>query len=221
LPAVKLVAAEEDVVTNTGPAAAGGRIDERRTDTRQQIRIVAMELFAEQGYDKTSLREIAERLGVTKAAVYYHFRTKEEIVGSLFDDQLTAITELVEWGRSQPPGPERSRGLIERYSTHLASTGVNPHMVRFLQENQTALKGLSMGTRMRDAFHALAELLAGPDATLPNLLKMRLALIAIHFGSFAKEDLPGTSEERRAAALQVALELVGVAVGRDGMNSQS
>lgn len=208
-------------MTNTGPAVAGGRVDERRTDTRQQIRIVAMELFAEQGYDKTSLREIAERLGVTKAAVYYHFRTKEEIVGSLFDDQLTAITELVEWGRSQPSGPERSRGIIERYSAHLAGTGVNPHMVRFLQENQTAVKGLSMGTRMQDAFQALAELLAGPDAGIACLLKMRLALVAVHFGSFAKEDLPGTPEERRAAALEVALELVGVPVRRDGMNSQS
>ncbi len=100
-------------MTNTGPAvpgsrSEGSRTDERRTDTRQQIRIIAMELFAEQGYDKTSLREIAERLGVTKAAVYYHFRTKEEIVASLFDDQIAALDELVAWGRTQPrrPGTE-------------------------------------------------------------------------------------------------------------------
>ena len=204
-------------MTNTGPAGA----DERRTDTRQQIRIVAMELFAEQGYDKTSLREIAERLGITKAAVYYHFHTKEEIFGSLFDLQLSALTELVEWGRSQPPGPERSRGLIERYSAQLAGNGVNPHMVRFLQENQTAVKGLRMGTLMGDAFNELSQLLTGPDAGLTRLLKMRLALVAIHSGTFAKEDLPGTDEERRAAALEVALELVGVPVGRDDMNSQT
>ena len=41
---------------------------------------MALELFNEQGYDKTSLREIAERLGVTKAALYYHFRSKEDIL---------------------------------------------------------------------------------------------------------------------------------------------
>jgi len=58
-------------------------VDERRTDTREQIRVVALEMFAERGYAGTSLREIAERLGVTKAAVYYHFPTKEDILASL------------------------------------------------------------------------------------------------------------------------------------------
>lgn len=195
-------------MTGTGPVDAG-RADERRTDTRQQIRVVAMELFAEQGYDKTSLREIAERLGVTKAAVYYHFRTKEEIVASLFDDQLAALDELVAWGSTQPPGPQRNRALLERYSEHLAGAGVNPHMVRFLQENQTALKGLSSGAEMRARFGELAKLLSGPEAPLTALLKTRLAVAAIHFGNFAKDELPGTPEERRAAALAVSLELIG------------
>src|SRR5256886_10805033 len=54
-----------------------------RTDTRSRVQKVALELFAEQGYEKTSLREIAERLGVTKAALYYHFKSKEDIVHSL------------------------------------------------------------------------------------------------------------------------------------------
>ena len=75
--------------------------DERRTDTRSQIREVALELFAEQGYDKTSLREIAERLGITKAAVYYHFKTKEEILASLFDEFFAGLDELVAWARAQ------------------------------------------------------------------------------------------------------------------------
>ncbi|MGI5130829.1 TetR/AcrR family transcriptional regulator [Pseudonocardia sp. CA-107938] len=204
-------------MTNTGRSVT----DERRTDTRQQIRIVAMELFAEQGYDKTSLREIAERLGVTKAAVYYHFRTKEEIVGSLFDDQLAGMDEIVAWGRTQPPGPQRSRDLVERYAAHLAGSGVNPHMVRFLQENQTAVKSLTSAAQMRARFVELTELLAEPDASVTALLKTRLALVAVHFGTFAKDDLPGTQEERRAAARQVALELIGAAAAEDGMNSQT
>jgi AcrR family transcriptional regulator len=51
-----------------------------QTDTRERILDVALELFKEQGYDGTSLREIAERLGVTKAALYYHFERKEDIL---------------------------------------------------------------------------------------------------------------------------------------------
>ena len=50
----------------------------RRGDTRARIQQIALELFAEHGYERTSLREIAERLGVTKAALYYHFKSKEE-----------------------------------------------------------------------------------------------------------------------------------------------
>jgi AcrR family transcriptional regulator len=49
------------------------------TSTKERILDVALELFNEQGYDKTSLRQIAERLGVTKAALYYHFERKEDI----------------------------------------------------------------------------------------------------------------------------------------------
>jgi AcrR family transcriptional regulator len=44
---------------------------------------VALDLFIENGYDGTSLREVAEKLGVTKAALYYHFASKEDILMAL------------------------------------------------------------------------------------------------------------------------------------------
>jgi AcrR family transcriptional regulator len=44
---------------------------------------VALDLFIEQGFDGTSLREIAEQLGVTKAALYYHFTSKDDILMAL------------------------------------------------------------------------------------------------------------------------------------------
>src|SRR6266851_6340097 len=69
-----------------------------RGDTRTRIQQVALELFAEQGYDKTSLREIAGRLAVTKAALYYHFKSKEDIVRSLVEDYFGQIDALIAWG---------------------------------------------------------------------------------------------------------------------------
>ncbi|HEY6472635.1 MAG TPA: TetR family transcriptional regulator [Acidimicrobiales bacterium] len=54
-----------------------------KADTRDRILDVALELFTEQGFDGTSLREIAERLGVTKAALYYHFESKDDILLAL------------------------------------------------------------------------------------------------------------------------------------------
>jgi AcrR family transcriptional regulator len=56
-------------------------IDE--SSTREKILDIALELFSTQGYDKTSLREIAERLGYSKAAIYYHFASKEDILLAL------------------------------------------------------------------------------------------------------------------------------------------
>ena len=44
---------------------------------------VALDLFVEQGYDKASLRELAERMGFTKAALYYHFPSKVDILLAL------------------------------------------------------------------------------------------------------------------------------------------
>jgi AcrR family transcriptional regulator len=56
---------------------------EGEKSTREQILDVALELFVSAGYDKTSLREIAERMGFSKAALYYHFKNKEDILMAL------------------------------------------------------------------------------------------------------------------------------------------
>jgi AcrR family transcriptional regulator len=58
-------------------------LTELRVSTRERILDVALNLFIEKGFDKTSLREIAEQLGVTKAALYYHFASKEDILMAL------------------------------------------------------------------------------------------------------------------------------------------
>lgn len=93
---------------------------QRRGNTRQRIQDIALELFAEQGYEKTSLREIAERLGVTKAALYYHFKTKEDIIISLFDDLTRPIDELIQWAEEQPRTLEMKREVLRRYSEAMA-----------------------------------------------------------------------------------------------------
>src|SRR5271154_6447463 len=54
-----------------------------RGATRERILDIALDLFTEHGYDKTSLREIADQLGFTKAALYYHFERKEDLLLAL------------------------------------------------------------------------------------------------------------------------------------------
>jgi AcrR family transcriptional regulator len=65
-----------------GPGPDDVEAPEARS-TRERILDVALDLFIEKGYDKTSLREIAEPLGFSKAALYYHFASKEDILMAL------------------------------------------------------------------------------------------------------------------------------------------
>lgn len=57
--------------------------DQPDASTREKILDVALDLFTDQGFDGTSMREIAERLNISKPAIYYHFASKEEILMAL------------------------------------------------------------------------------------------------------------------------------------------
>ena len=80
-------------------------------DTRDRILQVALDLFIEQGYDKTSLREIAERVGVTKAALYYHFASKEEIFLTLMQPVFELQQQAMALVNEHPTVEEWSAGL--------------------------------------------------------------------------------------------------------------
>src|SRR5689334_20968755 len=102
-----------------------------------------MELFTRQGYEATSLREIAERLGVTKAALYYHFRSKEDIVRSLFGEYLAALDDLVAWVATQTPGPQLRQQVIDR----MLRLGVEHgrQAMQFAMANQQVVRDLHPG----------------------------------------------------------------------------
>jgi len=72
-----------DTVSPTGTPPEPGPGPAEESTTRERILDIALELFNEQGYEKTSLRQIAERLGFSKAAIYYHFASKEDILFEL------------------------------------------------------------------------------------------------------------------------------------------
>lgn len=57
---------------------------------------VAVGLFIEKGYDATSVADLAERLGVTKSAVYHHFESKEQLLGLALDEALTGLEKALD-----------------------------------------------------------------------------------------------------------------------------
>src|SRR6202040_3804200 len=66
--------------------------------TRQQILDTAQRLFAEHGYDATSLQMIADEMGLTKAAVYYHFPAKVDIRHALLWPKFEQLKTLLDEG---------------------------------------------------------------------------------------------------------------------------
>ena len=64
--------------------------------TRQQILETAQRLFAELGYDATSLQMIADEMGLTKAAVYYHFRAKTDILHAAMQPGIQRLEALLD-----------------------------------------------------------------------------------------------------------------------------
>ena len=152
----------------------------RRGDTRARIQQVALELFAEQGYERTSLREIAERLGVTKAALYYHFKSKEDIVLSFTEDYFARIDALIEWGKGQRPGAQTAQELLDRYIAIVMDSG---EVFRFLERNQATIHGTEDGKhrfmQFRPRLVALMEVITGPDAPLRSRIRAAAAIFAV------------------------------------------
>src|SRR5262252_1492915 len=64
--------------------------------TRQQILQTAQRLFVERGYDATSLQLIADEMGLTKAAVYYHFRAKSELLDAIMLPGVQRLEALLD-----------------------------------------------------------------------------------------------------------------------------
>ncbi len=163
------------------PADTAGHGGTRtRTDTRARIQQVAVEFFTEHGYEGTSLREIAERLGVTKAALYYHFRSKEDIIQSLVEDYQGQMDELIAWASAQPRTPQARREILTRYMRIVAE---RDQVFRMLHQNQAVLNTMESAIKtLKTSSRRLAEQLTGPEAPLRERIRAMMTLGAISVG---------------------------------------
>ncbi|MGK4581610.1 ScbR family autoregulator-binding transcription factor [Kitasatospora sp. HPMI-4] len=77
----------------------------RAIQTRVQVLNAAAELFAEQGFSSATLQDIAERAGVTKGAVYFHFPSKEAVANAVGDEFYSRWLRLADELRALDAGP--------------------------------------------------------------------------------------------------------------------
>ena len=191
------------------PAGHRARAEVPRGGTRERIQAIALELFAEQGYEKTSLREIAERLGVTKAALYYHFRSKEDIVRSFVEDYRAELEQVIAWGASQPRTPETRAEILRRYT---GIVGEQLAVIRFMEQNQAAMHTLmsDSGARkklFRDQFMSLCDLITPPGAPLADRVRAAMAVVSIGMCSLLFQREAASPQELQDVVLKVACDL--------------
>jgi AcrR family transcriptional regulator len=84
-----------------------------RSDTRERIQDVARELFVQQGVQRTSLQDIADKLGITKPALYYHFTSREELIRSIVQPLIDDGEQFVLHQENR--GGVDARELLEGY----------------------------------------------------------------------------------------------------------
>jgi AcrR family transcriptional regulator len=114
----------------------------RRTPAQIRILRAALDLFADHGVSGTSLQMIADAVGVTKAAVYHKFKTKEEIVTAVAEMELAKLEDALEAAEAQADGVAARKVLltevvamaVERRRWVMALQN-DPVMVRVLGEH--------------------------------------------------------------------------------------
>ncbi len=85
----------------------------KRDLRRQQIINVSTDIFYEYGYHKASIRDISEKMGITKGAIYYHFHDKEEILYTIVDQATNELLFAFQSAVSEKKDPlESLRDLI-------------------------------------------------------------------------------------------------------------
>jgi AcrR family transcriptional regulator len=153
--------------------------------TRQRILEAASELFEQQGYAGTSIRDLAVRVGMTKAALYYHFPSKEEVLQALLlpfldeIDRIIAATASGQWTRAELV--RRLIGQMNARGDFLSAALSDPSVKHAMFER------LGMANRLA----SLLRVLAGSDEPAA-LLKSRCAIGAMMSGLLGHPTDPPT-----------------------------
>lgn len=135
---------------------------ETTLDSRQEILRTAARLFQQQGYDATSMNDVAAALKLSKGGLYHHFQSKDEILFDLMDHALDITQErVINPVRDIADPEERLRMLIRRHIEVVLSVG-DREITVMLHENHPLPPSLRrrINTRKKDYVHFVENLIA-------------------------------------------------------------
>jgi len=107
------------VAGDTRPRSRAGRPPSMPAP-RASILAEAARLFADSGYENSAMADVAARLGLSKAAIYHYFRTKQDIYDAIIIETLTALGQAVAEAVASADGPaERLRAFMLAHARYL------------------------------------------------------------------------------------------------------
>lgn len=111
----------------------------RGLDSRQRILAAAIELFARQGYHATSISDIGEYTGIQRGALYYHIRSKEDLLFAVLRQHVEAVLErALEIVATDLPPAEK---LVRLFHEHVALLMERQRDLTIYQRDSQALTG--------------------------------------------------------------------------------
>ena len=170
---------------------------EERMDRR--IAQLALDRFRVDGFVGTSIADLAGALGVSKAAIYYHYRSKDTLLHRLIDPLLDAIDAGI--GDHTTPAPT-PRQLLSAYLTVLLT---HRDVVPLIATDVAVLNHPSIGPRLRAQNQQLRTLLTGPDASVAARLRAEAALGAIWRPLIAEPPLDLTDRAHQHTLVDAAV----------------
>lgn len=148
-----------------------GRREQKREETRRRLTREGQRLFAERGFDATSVDEIAAAAGVSRRTFFHYFGAKEDVVLSRHDDFERALLQAI---RTAPPEEPLLRVAEEAVIAALGSFDAEEaRLIERLKRDTPALRARDHGKYDR-LERAIAEALAERSGTRPDDLRTRL-----------------------------------------------
>jgi AcrR family transcriptional regulator len=171
--------------------------------TRRRIQEVARDLFLQQGVQRTSLQDIANKLGITKPALYYHFASRDDLVRSI-------LVPLIEEGEQFVVDQETrrhtdTRDLLEGYFDFFYRH--RQDLVLVLAE-WTTLADLGLIDKVLAWHGRLGRLVFGQNPTLAQATRAVVALGGLQDCCLQFPDTP--HKQLRDNAVAAALAALGV-----------
>jgi AcrR family transcriptional regulator len=178
------------------PFGSGGEKGSART----RILEVARDLFCARGYERTPLRAVSDALGVTKAAIYYHFKAKDDLLVAIVGPVLDRIDALIDSTADGLESPAQRRAFLGRYFDELAG---HAGIVALLRDPGVAEHRL--GQRFASQ-HARMRALLGAGADPASVIRTTTALRGLELAVVEFAD--AHPEQVRKTALAIAVSVL-------------